>query len=63
MHSVMRGKGRIFYHRARGGHRDEQRPNPQRGTMELAKPKVVRDPGACNRHLVAVLTALCYGAS
>ena len=37
----------------------EQRPDSLRSTMVLAKPKLVCDADACNRHLVAVLTALC----
>ncbi len=36
-----------------------QGPDPQRSTMVLAKPKLVRDADACNRRLVAVLTVLC----
>ena len=40
----------------------EDSPDLLRSRMVLAKLKVVRDAGAGNRHLVAVLTALCVPA-
>ncbi len=56
--SCPRNCGISVWLRPTPGHQ-EQRPDCRRSTMVRAKPKVVRDAGACNRRLVAVLTALC----